>query len=187
MENGHSYWRHSARWWVHGWEMHEVFVQSVVKMMFIFPLSWICHRLLFIIALLPWCSMPHFWPFSKQVVCRLIRTVGRFLCWCMSETCWPASKPFSEINALPLSSHSNFPHSTPPHPKPKKTVKLSNHTGTWQVGSIMWIGEMKNAAMTSDNRTSFFRLYPLIQLTVLSKYLLSDTRLDPVFRMLNNI
>ena len=41
--------------------------------------------------------------------------------------------------------------------------------------------------MTSDNRTSFFRFYPLIQLIVLSKYLLSDTRLDTVFRMLNNI
>ena len=58
--------------------------------------------------------------------------------------------------------------------------------GTSLVESIMSAGEMKNTPMTSDNGANFFTFYPLIQLILLSKYFLSDTKLDTIFRMLNN-
>lgn len=89
-ENLHSYGKHSARRWFYGWEIHEVYVQSVLKMIFIFPLVWIYHQLLFIIAPLACCWELLFWPFSKEADCRLLRTAGLFLRWCRSETCWPA-------------------------------------------------------------------------------------------------
>ena len=48
--------------------------------------------------------------------------------------------------------------------------------GTSHVESIMSAGEMKSTAMTSDNGGNFFRFYPLIQLILLSRYFLWDTR-----------
>lgn len=51
----------------------------------------------------------------------------------------------------------------------------------------MSTGEMKNAAVTPDNRASFLGFSPLMQLIVLSKNLLSDTMLDTVFRTLKNM
>lgn len=51
----------------------------------------------------------------------------------------------------------------------------------------MSTGEMKTAAIKFDNRASFFWPYPLIQLIVLSNYILSDTMLDTMVMKLNNM
>ena len=147
MWHRHSYGRHSARRWFHGWEIREVYVESAAKMLFIFPVSWIYHQLLFITALLAWCWEPLFWPFSKQADCTLVRTASLFLCWCMSETCWPACRPFLKSIFLSLATATS--------PSPRQNFKLNHYMGTWQVGSTMSIGEMKKCSYKICQQSQF--------------------------------